>query len=47
MMAQNNIPVIPGRKNRKIEIVYDQEKYKLRGAIERFFVKLKENRRLA
>jgi transposase len=45
--SQNNIAVIPGRKNRKIEIVYDKEKYKLRGAIERFFGKIKENRRLA
>ena len=45
--AQNNIPVIPGRKNRKVEIIYDKEKYRLRGAIERFFGKLKENRRLA
>jgi hypothetical protein len=47
MSSQNNIPVIPGRKNRKIEIIYDQEKYKLRRAIEKFFGKLKENRRLA
>lgn len=45
--SQNNITVIPGRKNRKTEIVYDREKYKLRGAIERFFGKIKENRRLA
>jgi len=28
-------------------MVYDREKYKLRGAIERFFGKIKENRRLA
>ncbi|WP_375334161.1 MULTISPECIES: transposase [unclassified Candidatus Tisiphia] len=41
--SQNNITVIPGRKNRKTEIVYDREKYKLRGAIERFFGKIKEN----
>jgi transposase len=47
MSSQNNTPVIPGRKNRRVEIIYDQEKYKLRGAIERFFGKLKENRRLA
>ncbi len=46
LVSQNNIPVIPGRKNRKIEIIYDKEKYKLRGAIERFFGKIKENRSL-
>lgn len=45
--SQNNIPVIPGKKNRKVEIIYDKDKYKLRGMIERFFGKLKENRRLA
>jgi IS5 family transposase len=45
--SQGNIPVIPGRKNRKVKIEYDKEKYKLRGFIERIFGKLKENRRLA
>jgi IS5 family transposase len=45
--SQGNIPVIPGRKNRKVAIEYDKEKYKLRGFIERVFGKLKENRRLA
>jgi transposase len=45
--GNNNTPVIPGRKNRKEEIVYDKEKYKKRGLIERIFGKLKENRRLA
>ena len=45
--ACNNIAVIPGRKNRKTAIIYDEEKYKIRGTIERFFGKLKENRRLA
>jgi transposase len=43
----NNLAVIPGRKNRKEEIVYDREKYKKRGLVERIFGKLKENRRLA
>jgi len=47
LVANNNVPVIPGRKNRKIEIVYDKALYKLRGGVERFFGKLKENRRLA
>jgi len=46
LRSQNNVPVIPGRKNRKVKIEYDKELYKMRGAIERFFGKLKENRRL-
>jgi transposase len=41
-----NVPVIPGRKNRKEAIVYDREKYKKRPFIERIFGKIKENRRL-
>lgn len=45
--SQANIPVIPRRRNRKIEIEYDKEKYKHRDLIERIFGKLKENRRLA
>ncbi|MDE2020799.1 MAG: transposase [Patescibacteria group bacterium] len=47
LRANNNIPVIPGRKNRKEEIVYDKAIYKWRRRIEMFFGKLKENRRLA
>jgi transposase len=46
LRSQNNVPVIPGRKNRKVEIVYDKVMYKLRGGIERYFGKLKENKRL-
>lgn len=45
--SQGNVPVIPGRRNRKVAIEYDKEKYKLRGLIERVFGKIKENRRLA
>ena len=45
--SQNNIPVIPGRKNRIIEIEYDKAIYSLRRKIEIFFGKLKENKRLA
>ena len=45
--SNNNIPVIPGRKNRKEPVEYDRERYKRRGFIERIFGKLKENRRLA
>jgi transposase len=44
--ANNNIPVIPGRKNRKGVVVYDKTIYKLRKRIEMFFGRLKENRRL-
>jgi transposase len=47
LMGNNNVPVIPGRKNRKVEIVYDRQLYKKRGLIERIFGKIKENRRLA
>lgn len=47
LRRQNNVPVIPGRQNRKIKIVYDKTLYALRGAIERYFGKLKENKRIA
>jgi transposase len=47
LRENNNIPVIPGRKNRKKEIVYDKRIYRKRGLIERIFGKLKENRRPA
>jgi transposase len=45
--ANNNVPVIPGRKNRKMPIEYDKKLYALRCRIEMFFGRLKENRRLA
>jgi transposase len=44
--GNNNEAVIPGRRNRKEEIVYDLETYNKRGLIERIFGKIKENRRL-
>ena len=47
LRANSNVPVIPGRKNRKVEIVYDKAIYPWRRRIEMFFGKLKENRRLA
>jgi transposase len=47
LCANNNIPVIPGRKNRKVEIIYDKAIYRWRRRIEMFFGKIKENRRLA
>lgn len=46
LIANNNIPVIPGRKNRKIPIIYDKKIYTLRKRIEIYFGKLKENKRL-
>ena len=47
LRANNNIPVIPGRKNRKVPIVYDKKIYSLRKNIEIYFGKLKENKRLS
>jgi len=46
LRGNNNIPVIPGRKNRIIPIEYDQAVYKLRKRIEQRFGQIKENRRL-
>ena len=46
LRSNNNIPVIPGRKNRKIPIEYDKTIYALRKRIEMFFGKLKDNKRL-
>jgi transposase len=47
LKANNNIPVIPGRKNHKVAVDYDKIASKRRKRIEMFFGKLKENRRLA
>lgn len=47
LRSSNNIPVIPGRKNRKQPILYDKILYKVRRNIEMLFGKIKENRRLA
>ena len=47
LRSNNNTPVIPGRKNRKVPIIYNKGLYKLRRKIEIFFGKLKENKRLA
>jgi transposase len=46
LRSQNNVPVIPGRKNRKVTIIYDKTIYRLRSGIERYFGKLKENKRI-
>lgn len=40
-------PVIPGKKNRLVPPEYDKHTYKERNAIERFFGRLKEYRRIA
>jgi transposase len=47
LRSNNNVPVIPGRKNRKVKIEYDKAIYRLRRNIEIFFGKLKENKRLS
>ena len=47
LRSNNNIPVIPGRKNRKEPIIYDRSIYKIRRIIEMLFGKIKENRRLS
>ena len=47
LKEQDNLAVIPGRRNRKVKIKYNKELYKMRGGIERLFGKIKENRRLS
>jgi transposase len=47
LRSQNNVPVIPGRCNRKIDIMYDKAIYKMRRKIEIYFGKVKENKRLS
>ena len=47
LRSQNNVPVIPGRKNRKVKVLYDKAIYALRKRIEQFFGRIKENKRLA
>lgn len=45
--AQQIIPVIPSKSNRKVPIDHDKELYKARHLIENFFAKLKQYRALA
>jgi transposase len=47
LQAQELMPVIPPRKNRKEPMRYDPEQYKLREKVERFFNRLKHFRRIA
>ncbi len=46
LRGNNNIPVIPGRRNRTPPILYDKKIYALRRRIENLFGVIKENRRL-
>jgi len=43
---QNCIPVIPGKRNRVVQIDYDKHIYRERNLIERFFSKIKYYRRI-
>ena len=47
LRAQGIEPVIPGKSNRKVAIVYDKALYKARHLIENFFAKLKQYRAIA
>ncbi|MEX6724713.1 transposase [Sphingosinicellaceae bacterium M-36] len=44
---QGTIPVIPGRRNRKRPIQYDERRYKDRWRVEAMFCRLKDFRRIA
>jgi hypothetical protein len=46
LKGNNAVPVIPGRKNRKKAVAYNEQKYRKRSFIGRIFGKIKENRRL-
>jgi transposase len=46
LRSQNNVPVIPGRRNRIVKIDYDQALYPHRKKIEILFGDLKENKRI-
>jgi transposase len=47
LRAQDTIPVIPGRRNRKRPIQYDERRYKDRWRVEAMFCRLKDFRRVA
>lgn len=40
-------PVIPPKKNRKLQYRYDKDLYKTRNRVERFFCRIKDFRRVA
>ena len=47
LREQGTIPVIPGRRNRKRPIQYDERRYKDRWRVEAMFCRLKDFRRIA
>jgi len=47
LREQGTIPVIPGRRNRKRPIQYDQRRYRDRWRVEAMFCRLKDFRRIA
>ncbi|GLV30311.1 hypothetical protein TomTYG75_28270 [Sphingobium sp. TomTYG75] len=47
LREQGTIPVIPGRRNRKRPIQYDERRYKDRWRLEAMFCRLKDFRRIA
>jgi len=47
LQARGTRPVIPPRRNRKIQYDYDKTIYKQRNVIERMFCRLKDWRRIA
>ena len=46
IVNSQKIPVIPRRSGAASPGIYDKERYKTRSAIERFFGRIKENKRL-
>ena len=47
LQARGTEPVIPPRKNRKIQYDYDRDVYKQRNVVERMFCRFKDWRRIA
>lgn len=45
-MGKGFVPVVPPKKNRKNPWNYDEERYKQRNKIERYFLRLKRFRRI-
>ena len=45
-LTQGFIPVVPPKKNRRIPWQYDEELYKRRNEVERFFLRLKRFRKV-
>lgn len=47
LRARGTMPVIPGKKNRRVPVEYDKYIYKERNLVERFFNRIKHFRRIA